>query len=45
MLFRSETRVSHLRDGVHLTPEGREVYADAVIRYLESIQDGGNEIE
>ena len=40
-----ETRLSHLRDGVHLTPEGREVYADAVIRYLESIQDGGNEIE
>ena len=33
-----ESRVNHLLDGVHLTARGREIYADAVIRFLENLE-------
>ena len=34
----AESRSKYLRDGVHLTAEGREKYADAVIHFLEEME-------
>lgn len=33
-----ESRTQHLGDGVHMSPEGRKVYADGVIRFLEKLE-------
>lgn len=34
----AQSRVEHLRDGVHLDTEGRKTYADAVVRFLENME-------
>ena len=34
----AETRTEHLGDGVHMSAEGRKVYADAVIRFLKELE-------
>ena len=34
----AETRTKHLGDGVHMSAEGRKVYADAVIRFLKELE-------
>lgn len=33
----AETRTEHLGDGVHMSAEGRKIYADAVVNYLEEL--------
>lgn len=33
-----ESRTQHLGDGVHMSAEGREVYADAVVRFFENLE-------
>lgn len=35
----AEARTSHLQDGVHLSAEGRELYADTVIQHLQKIEE------
>lgn len=34
----AESRMKHLEDGVHLSAEGREIYSDAVIRFLKNLE-------
>lgn len=34
----AETRTEHLGDGVHMSAEGRKVYADAVIHFLKELE-------
>lgn len=34
----TETRTKHLGDGVHMSAEGRKVYADAVIHFLKELE-------
>lgn len=34
----AETRTKHLGDGVHMSAEGRKVYADAVIHFLKELE-------
>ena len=33
-----ESRTQHLGDGVHMSAEGRKIYADAVVRFFESLE-------
>ena len=33
-----ESRTQHLGDGVHMSAEGRKVYADAVVRFFENLE-------
>ena len=33
-----ESRTQHLGDGVHMSAEGRKVYADAVVRFFETLE-------
>lgn len=35
----AESRMKHLEDGVHMSAEGREVYADAVVWYLKKMEN------
>lgn len=35
----AESRTQHLEDGVHMSAEGRKVYADAVIGYLKEMEN------
>lgn len=35
----AESRTQHLEDGVHMSAEGRKVYADAVIWYLKEMEN------
>lgn len=39
----AESRMEHLGDGVHLSAEGRKVYSDAVIHFLENLEAGNVE--
>lgn len=39
----AESRMEHLDDGVHLSAEGRKVYSDAVIHFLENLEAGNVE--
>lgn len=39
----AESRMEHLEDGVHLSAEGRKVYSDAVIHFLENLEAGNVE--
>ena len=39
----AESRMEHLDDGVHLSAEGRKVYSDAVIHFLETLEAGNVE--
>lgn len=36
----AESRTQYLGDGVHMSAEGRKVYADAVIKFLKELESG-----
>lgn len=40
-----ETRLSYLEDGIHLSAEGRSLYAKGIAEYLNEIEMSGSEME
>lgn len=41
----AESRISHLNDGVHLSPEGRKIYAKGIAWYLTKFEETKQQVQ